>query len=873
MAITLRPYQEKMLEDVRQHLRAGARRVLMVAPTGAGKGSLACRIVTGANKIGKRVLFLVNRRELVKDMSRRLDALQLDHGIIMADHPRRKPWLSVHIASIDTLRNRRQKPAADILIADEAHFAVSQSWVRTFEAYPDAAVIGMTATPARLDGRGLGRVFQQMVMGPTVEELTADGFLVPTKVYGPPAGLPDLSGVGKSHGEYNQKQLSVATNKPRLVGDIVQHWSQMARGRPTVLFAVDIAHSLKIRDAFLSAGVRAEHADANTPSDERDALWDKLADGRVEVVCSVGIVSFGWDCLDSETEILTGAGWKGMGQVQVGESIYSMNTGTGLMELVPCLDVGSRPRREGERMIHFNSQRINIRVTEGHRIISKRVNRRYQFSDHWTPISALDFATYRSNTRVPLAAPMECYPGIPLSDDEIRFIAWFMTDGSCSSKGFTVAQVKIYWKEIEALLIRLGFDYTKRERSRKVGYCRKKIYTGLDGPVHEFRVPKGFRGTKGFKKLLPYMDKDVSPLLHLMTIHQFRVFWEEALKGDGDVQKSKATGRAKSGWLWCDRKEQADAYQHMAVVRGFATSYNTRTLKSGKVMYIVTVRLDQRNTLDTCPFTPGSESRRVRDTVESEYRDELVWCATNRNGTLVTRRNGKVIILGNCPPVSCAILARPTASVTLYLQQAGRVLRPALGKDYALILDHAGNTMEHGAIDEPRSWTLRDGYKPKKSDGAGDGPGTYTCKKCLRIFGIALEKCPDCGTPRTKTAREIEVVDGQLTEIATSKYYKCPHCQKRGKLETGQDYTTPCPQCGVRALVELTAPEPVLTPDQIAERRAEYFRLVDMARKDGFGLKRANVQYLSTYKSYPPEKWRKEAAAQEAFAGLGEEVA
>jgi len=227
----------------------------------------------------------------------------------------------------------------------------------------------------------------------------------------------------------------------------------------------------------------------------------------------------------------------------------------------------------------------------------------------------------------------------------------------------------------------------------------------------------------------------------------------------------------------------------------------------------------------------------------------------------------------DCPPVSCAILARPTASVTLYLQQVGRVLRPAPGKDYALILDHAGNTMEHGAIDEPRNWTLKDGYKPKKGEAGSDGPGTYTCKKCLRIYGIAMEKCPDCGEPRTKTAREIEQVDGQLTEIATSKYFKCPHCQKRGKLDPGQDYTVPCPQCGVRALRELTAPEPVMTPEQITERREEYFRLVDQARRGGFDLKRANVQYLSKFKVYPPEKWRKEAAQRDAFAGLGEEVA
>ncbi len=516
--LTLRPYQEQMLAEVRAHLRAGLRRVLMVAPCGAGKGSTACRIVQGAAALNKRVLFLVNRRGLVEDMSRRLDRLNMDHGVIMADHPRRKPWLNVHVASIDTLRNRASKPPADILIADEAHFAVSKSWIKTFELYPDAAVIGMTATPARLDGRGLGRVFQAMVMGPTVEDLTAEGFLVPVKAYGPPAGLPDLSGVHKSHGEYNQKQLAVATNRPRLVGDIVQHWLQIARGLPTIVFAVDIAHSMKIRDAFREAGINSEHADADTPSRERNRLWEDLLARRVPVVTSVGIVSYGWD-------------------------------------------------------------------------------------------------------------------------------------------------------------------------------------------------------------------------------------------------------------------------------------------------------------------VPG--------------------CV-------------------------CAVLARPTTSVTLYLQQIGRVLRPAPGKEYALVLDHAGNIHQHGAVDDPRVWTLEDGYKPKKADGGGDGPGIYTCKKCLRIFGIALEKCPDCGTPKTKASREIEVVDGQLTEIESSKYYRCQHCEKRGKLDGGQDYDAPCPHCQVRALKPLTEPEPVLSPAEVTERRNWYFRAVEDAARSGFDLKRANVQYLGKFGVHAPKKWRDEAAQRmsESYEGL-----
>src|SRR5271165_1267110 len=162
--MTLRDYQVTDLNLIREALRLH-RSVLLVQPTGAGKGTLAAHIVHSAAAKGKNIIFLVNRRAIVTDFSKRLDKLGIEHGVIMAGNPS-KPWLNVHVASIDTLRRRERVPKADLLVLDEAHFAVSDGWKKVLDKYPDTKRLCMTATPIRLDGQGLGHIADAMVTGP-----------------------------------------------------------------------------------------------------------------------------------------------------------------------------------------------------------------------------------------------------------------------------------------------------------------------------------------------------------------------------------------------------------------------------------------------------------------------------------------------------------------------------------------------------------------------------------------------------------------------------------------------------------------------------------------------------------------------------------
>jgi DNA repair protein RadD len=292
MIPALYDYQEKAVAEIRQHIAAGTRRILLVAPTGSGKGTLATWMIHSAVARGKRILFLVNRRELVKDTSKRLDKLGVDHGVIMGSHPRRKPWLSVHVASIDTLHRRKPLPPADLIFCDECHLSITDIWRNVLDQY-SCPVLGMTATPVRADGRGLGEFFNAMVQGPSTAELMRRGFLVRGRIFAPSA--PDMTGVKVSGGEYNQKQLAVAADTSKLTGDLVAHWIRLGRGRPTVAFAVSVEHSRHIVEQFAAKGFRAVHVDAQTPDDERDRIWSGLAGGSIDVCSSVGVISYGWD--------------------------------------------------------------------------------------------------------------------------------------------------------------------------------------------------------------------------------------------------------------------------------------------------------------------------------------------------------------------------------------------------------------------------------------------------------------------------------------------------------------------------------------------------------------------------------------------------
>jgi DNA repair protein RadD len=297
--LSLRPYQGATLAKLEAALVGGSRRILVTLPTGSGKTVIAAAILEREVDKHRRALFLCHRRELITQASRKLHDLGVDHGIILPGFPTRLGE-RVQVASIATLHARAMRsramelPPADLVIVDECHHARARSWRRLIEAYPDEIIIGLTATPCRGDGRGLGAIFEVLIETATVGDLIAAGYLVATRVYAP--ARPDLTGIRVERGDYAERQLAERVNTGQLVGDIVEHWHRLAERRPTVVFAVDRAHSVHLRDEFRRSGVLAEHVDGSIPLEERDAILAKLASGVVEVVCNCAVLTEGWDC-------------------------------------------------------------------------------------------------------------------------------------------------------------------------------------------------------------------------------------------------------------------------------------------------------------------------------------------------------------------------------------------------------------------------------------------------------------------------------------------------------------------------------------------------------------------------------------------------
>jgi superfamily II DNA or RNA helicase len=296
--VRLRPYQTEAIDRVDAAVARSVRRVLVVAPTGAGKTTIAAFIILRAIARTERVLFLAHRRELIVQAWRRLLELGLtrEHvGIVMADDARRRPTALVQVASVDTLR-RRTRPPADLVFVDESHRALAASYRAIAADYPKALHLGLTATPYRADGKGLGDAYDELVVVASPQQLIAEGYLVEPRVFTVPAGQrPDLSRVSVTRGDYSASQLAEAVDRHGLVGNIVDHWTTHARGVRTVAFAASVEHSQHIAARFREAGVAAEHLDGETQAADRDAILSRLDRGETLVVSNCGVLCEGWD--------------------------------------------------------------------------------------------------------------------------------------------------------------------------------------------------------------------------------------------------------------------------------------------------------------------------------------------------------------------------------------------------------------------------------------------------------------------------------------------------------------------------------------------------------------------------------------------------
>lgn len=297
----LRLYQLTGVQSLRERIRSKRRRLLLVAPTGSGKTIVASYILASALRRGSRSLFIAHRRELIHQTYNKLLRAGIapsSLGILMGRHKLTRKDAPIQIASVDTLRNR-DLPPAELVVVDEAHRSLSETYLKIIDAYiaQGAVVLGMTATPFRGNGGGLGDVYEDLVVIATPSQLIAEGYIAEPRVFSGSSNdlAKALRDVKVRAGDYVESELGELMNQSTLVGEIVEQWHKHALGVRTVAFSVTVEHSISIRDRFLSAGIAAEHIDAHTPDNERDGILRRLELGITLVVCNCGILCEGWD--------------------------------------------------------------------------------------------------------------------------------------------------------------------------------------------------------------------------------------------------------------------------------------------------------------------------------------------------------------------------------------------------------------------------------------------------------------------------------------------------------------------------------------------------------------------------------------------------
>ncbi len=321
-----RPYQVILEAQVYDAWAAGHMYILMVLATGGGKTVVFAKII--ADHPGAAIA-IAHRQELVGQISVALALLKVPHRIIAPDKVIRSivalhvqilgyssydPNAPKAVAGVDTLIRREGKldswpQQVSLRVQDEDHHTLEKNkWGRAYKMFPNAKSLGVTATPRRTDGKGLGRhvdgLVDIMIEGPTLGKLTAMGFLTPYKIYAPKNDL-DLSKVNvTATGEYNHEKLTMAVRKSRIVGDILTHYQRHAAGKLGLTFATDVVTATDIAQQFNDAGIPAAIISANTPDRDRTNILRRFKKKNLLMLVNVDIFGEGFDLPALEVVIM-----------------------------------------------------------------------------------------------------------------------------------------------------------------------------------------------------------------------------------------------------------------------------------------------------------------------------------------------------------------------------------------------------------------------------------------------------------------------------------------------------------------------------------------------------------------------------------------
>jgi DNA repair protein RadD len=302
LIMELRPYQTQLIKEARKQMLAGNRSILIQSPTGSGKTILTAHMFKTCESKKMKSVFVVHRRELIKQSILAFSSIGIKAGVIASDFPMNNKALT-QIASIQTLiRRLKYFRKFDMIVFDEAHHASAGSWRKLINHYPGAYRIGLTATPERLDGTGLASIFDTMILGPSVQWLIDNGHLAQYKLFAP--SKINTSGLHTRMGDFIASEVESLVDRPTVTGDAIKHYREICPGKRAVVFAASIRHSQHIVEQFNQARIPAAHVDGETPKFQRDKIICDFKAGKILILSNVNLFGEGFDLPTLEATIM-----------------------------------------------------------------------------------------------------------------------------------------------------------------------------------------------------------------------------------------------------------------------------------------------------------------------------------------------------------------------------------------------------------------------------------------------------------------------------------------------------------------------------------------------------------------------------------------
>ena len=730
----LRSYQQEMVDGASRALKVH-RRVLLQSPTGSGKTQIAAHMMRGCVAAGWRIWFVCHRDELIQQTSKTLIRNGVDHSFIAAGYPRDLN-AQVQIGMVGTIGRRiEQLQPPKIIYLDEAHHAAAGTWRTIVERFPDALIVGLTASPTRLDGRGLDDIFNALVPGPEVRWLMDEGYLSDYRAWS--HSPPDLSALKMRGADYDPTALAEKMTDAALIGDAVEHYLRICPGERAVSFCVNVEHALAVRDAFRAAGVSAEELDGNSPKDVRRDVLARFRAGEIDVLTSVDLFGEGFDLPEVSVAILQRPTQSlALFVQQVGRVLrpvyadgYDLETCAGRLSAIAngpksCIARGTK--------ILTPRGLVNIENITADDLVWDGVN--------WVKHEGAVCNGIRN---------VITYAGITLTPDHLVWTkeGW-QEAGVCASEQIPIAQTGFGGREI-----RLGDNLfaggaVGRQNAKPEASClhsmRRLLSRAVD-LVLEFAT--GAHG--GMQDMQPaYSISEValhSNAKRAATMPQSERSWLSQLWRSRDYLRlciASRNGPLGAGESWDSSRTRAGGdrpNRQRSWLRSWKSSLvherAESSARSRRAVIAVDASLSDGTSRNPVRRSNAAKIHPQRDVFRGDRREV---------SSSFGQAQGEVWDLVNAGP-----LHRFTANGVLV-------------HNCATILDHAGNISRHGLPDTKREWTL-EGRKKRAS--ASSGPAPKNCPRCFGANPSGTTTCRYCGFQFQLTPREIETIAGDLVEI------------------------------------------------------------------------------------------------------------